>query len=210
MYVMEAQSPTRPRRARGSLTPDEILDAAEAVAARTGEPLTVRAVAAELGASAMALYRYFPTKDDLVDALIDRVLERVPAPSPGDWLDELRELALAHARVLAEHPWAIAPLFASPSPGVGAAILGERFLAILARGGLTGEAAVAAFTGILALNYGRTAFAAGDGPVDLPPLPAEHFPHSAASAAALAGYAGDANYRRVLDLMLDGIRASAA
>ncbi len=206
---MEAQSPSRPRRARGSLTPDEILDAAEAVAVRTGEPLTVRAVAAELGSSAMALYRYFPTKDDLVDALIDRVLQRVPAPSPGAWHDELRELALAHGRILAEHPWAIGPLFASPSPGVGAATLGERFLGILARGGLTGEPAVAAFTGILALNYGRTAFTAGGEAPELPPLPAAHFPHSAASAAALAGYAGHANYRRALELLLDGIRGAA-
>ncbi len=132
----------------------KILDAAETVAARTGEPLTVR--------------------------------------------------------ILTEHPWAIGPLFASPSPGIGAATLGERFLGILARGGLTGEPAVAAFTGILALNYGRTAFTAGGEAPELPPLPAARFPHSAASAAALAGYAGDANYRRALELLLDGIRGAAS
>jgi len=203
---MKAQE-ERTRRKRGSLTDEEILNAAENVAASSEDAITMRAVAARLGASPMALYRYFPTKEDLVDSLVDRVLQRVPVPIAGDWEQRLRQLSLAHGRVLADHPWAIGPLFASPSPGIGAARLGESFLAILAEGGLKGHDGVAAFTAVLALNYGRTAFGVTAIDDELPPLPAEHFPHSAASAAALASYASQGNYEGALDLLLAGIGA---
>jgi|GEM_PF-1806192 len=199
----------RQRRARGSLTVEEILDAAERVAVADPRPLTIRAVATELGSSPMALYTYFATKDELGDALIDRVLRRVPEPGPGQWRDQLRELALAHGATLIENRWAIPMLFNSPAPGMGAARLGEVYLGILARGGITGEDAVAAFSGIIAINYGRTAFAAVEHDQELPALPAELFPHSAANAAAFAAYASQANYERALDLVLEGIAALA-
>jgi AcrR family transcriptional regulator len=208
MYNMTAQ-PQRQRRARGSLTVEEILDAAERVARSDPRPLTIRAVATELGSSPMALYTYFSTKDELADALIDRVLRRVPIPQAGEWRDQLCELALSHGRVLLEHRWAVPMLFNSPSPGVGAARLGEAFLAILAAGGVTGEPAVGAFSAIIAVNYGRTAFAAVDHEEELPPLPGEYFPHSAANWTALAGYASEENYRRVLDIVIDGVALSA-
>jgi AcrR family transcriptional regulator len=203
----EQHEPTR--RKRGSLTAEEILDAAERVAATGIDSLTVRAVAARLGASPMALYRYFPTKDALVEALLDRVLARIPLPQQGPWDRELRELALAHSRTLAMHPWAVGPLFAHPSPGMSTLRLGEVFLGILARGGLVGEDAVGAFGAVLALNFGRAAFAASAPDSGLPPVDPGAFPHTAASSAALAGYASDAMHARALDLLLAGIGASA-
>jgi AcrR family transcriptional regulator len=188
-----ASQPTRPRRSRGSLTPTEILAAAEIVAARSTDPLTIRAVATELGASPMALYRYFPTKDDLVDALLDAVLERIDWPPPADWLTELRGLALAHARLLAEHPWAVVPLFESPSPGAGATAIGERYLEILGRGGITGSDAIAAFSGILALTYGGMAFIVRTNGND--------------ERSDLRAYTNDDNYRRALEIFLSGLSA---
>jgi len=208
MYDMTPQ-PQRQRRARGSLTVEEILDAAERVAVADPRPLTIRAVATELGSSPMALYTYFATKDELADALIDRVLRRVPIPEAGQWLTDLRALALAHGKTLMDHRWAVPMLFNSPSPGMGAARLGEAYLEILSRGGVTGHEAVSAFSAIVALNYGRTAFAAIDHEQELPAPPAELFPHTAASWAAMAGYASQENYESVLDLVIGGIEASA-
>ena len=107
----------RTRRPRGSLTPDAILDAAEEVAAQGFDALTMRAVAARLGAVPMALYNHFATKDRLVDALLDRVLGRFePEPATEDWAEDLRRFARAHRRLLARHPWAVAPLFTQPTP----------------------------------------------------------------------------------------------
>src|SRR5215212_12112112 len=101
--------PHRPRRRRGSLTPDLILDEAEATAAHGFEALSMRAVAARLGAVPMALYNHFATKEQLVDALLDRVLSRfAPGPETGDWVEDLRAFARAHRRLLVEHPWAVA------------------------------------------------------------------------------------------------------
>src|SRR5215207_9303725 len=97
----------RTRRRRGSLSRELILDAAEAVAAEGFGALTMRAVAARLGAVPMALYNHFATKDQLVDALLDRVLSRFePEPATEDWGEDLRRFASAHRRLLVAHPWA--------------------------------------------------------------------------------------------------------
>ena len=79
---MSPSTPSRTRRPRGSLTPDAILDAAEEVAVDGFAALTMREVAARVGAAPMSLYRYYATKDELVDALLDRVLGRLVAPAP--------------------------------------------------------------------------------------------------------------------------------
>ena len=92
----------RTRRPRGSLTPDGILDAAEAVAAQGFEALTMRAVAVRLEAAPMALYNHFATKEQLVDALLDRVLSRFePAPPSDDWIEDLRRSRGARRRLVA-------------------------------------------------------------------------------------------------------------
>jgi len=98
---------------------DLIVDAAEHVAAHDGfAALTLRAVAARLGAAPMALYRYFATKDDLVNALLDRVLGRFEAPAPSaDWVADFRRFAHAHRLVLVHHPGA-GGLLQSSQPGV--------------------------------------------------------------------------------------------
>ena len=151
----------RQRLPRSSVTSEGILDAAEQVSADGFDALTIRAVATEMGSSPMALYRCFATKDDLVDALLDRILGRLDAPEPSDdWAADLAGFARAHRMLLALHPWAIVPLFTHPNPGLNATRIGELALEILNRGGITGGDAVADFCGILALNYGWSAFAA--------------------------------------------------
>jgi AcrR family transcriptional regulator len=72
------------------------------------EALSMRRVAKELGAGTMSLYRYVPSKDDLVELMIDEVLgESVPEPAglSGEWRADLRLLAHDVRRVLRRHPW---------------------------------------------------------------------------------------------------------
>jgi len=182
--------PTESRRARSSLTPDEILGAAERVAAQGFDALTIRAVATELAASPMALYRYFPTKDALVDALLDGALGRIAVPDPtDDWRHDLAAFARAQRAVLEANPWAVIPLFSHPSPGPNAFRVGELAFAILARGGSVGDDAVADFSSILALNYGWCAFG-----TSREKLPQE--------------YGSEAHYERALGHLVTGIAAS--
>lgn len=209
----DVRAAPRSRRPRNTLTMEAILDAAEGVAARGFENLTIRAVATELEASPMALYRHFDTKDELVDALLNRVLGRFcPPPGSARWIDELRDFARRHRELLNGHPWAIGALIGHPYPGPNALPIGETALRILGRGGISGDAAVATFSGIIALNYGWSSFVLARGreaPATLPPAPPE-YPLSLAAAGSLAGYGSTAHYERVLDQLLAGVEAAAA
>ena len=144
MSEVKTSSQDRPRRVRSSVTSDEILLAAEHVARYGFDALTMRAVATQMGASPMALYRYFATKDELIDAMLDRVLGRMDLDAPtDDWLADLSAFAAAHRAVLSDHPWATVPLFTHSNPGINATVIGETALEILARGGISGGEAVA-------------------------------------------------------------------
>jgi AcrR family transcriptional regulator len=210
----------RVRRPRGSLTPDVILDAAEQVAAHGFDALTMRAVAARLSAVPMALYNHFATKEQLVDALLDRVLSRFePQPATDDWAEDLRRFAGAHRRLLVSHPWAVAPLFARPNPGISSVRIGEFALGILRRGGFSDARAVAAFSGIIALNYGWSSFTTArdldpGGPghdvgAILASLSRTEYPLTVDVADEMGAYGSDRHYDFVLDQLLSGLRATA-
>jgi AcrR family transcriptional regulator len=196
-----------------------ILDAAEAVAAQGFDALTMRAVAGRLGAVPMALYNHFATKDQLVDALLDRVLSRFePAAPTDDWVEDLRRFARAHRRLLVAHPWAVAPLFTRPNPGMGAVRIGEIALGILRRGGLSHARAVAALSGLIALNYGWSSFTTArdldpEGPSHdvgamLAMLPQAEYPLTVTVAGEMGAYGSDEHYDFVLDQLLGGFRAA--
>ena len=223
MSTRSPQSPSRPgrkRRPRGSLTPEVILDAAETVAAQGFDALSMRAVAARLGAAPMALYNHFATEELLVDALLDRVLGRFePEPATDDWAEDLRRFARVHRRLLVRHPWAVAPLFTQPNPGMSSVRIGELALGILRRGGFSGARAVAAFSGIIALNYGWSSFTTArdldpGGPSHdvgamLAQLPRTHYPLTVDVAGEMGAYGSDHHYDFVLDQLLSGLRATA-
>jgi AcrR family transcriptional regulator len=210
----------RPRRPRGSLSRALILDAAEDVAQQGFAALTLRAVATRLEAAPMALYRHFATKEELINALLDRVLGRFAAEPPSDdWVDDLRRFARAHRQLLDQHPWALAGLFSHPNPGLNATIIGEVALEILSRARLANDSVVATFSGLLALNYGWSAFASARDALPanaaaqvrqaLAALPRAEVPHPAAVAEELAGYASDRHYELVLDQIIVGVRSAA-
>jgi AcrR family transcriptional regulator len=206
----------RRRRTRNSLTLDAILDAAEAAAQDGFESLTIRAVATRLESSPMGLYRYFSTKEELVAALLDRVLGRIRLnPKGPDWVEDLVLFARRHRELLTEHPWAIAPLIRNPYPGPNVLPIGEHALEILRRAGMTGERAVALFSGIIALNYGWSSFAVaraasnpGGEALTLPAAPSQ-YPETVAVAEPMSRYGSDAHYELALAALLGGIEASS-
>jgi len=222
MSEVKTSSQDRPRRVRSSVTSDEILLAAEHVARAGFDALTMRAVATQMGASPMALYRYFATKDELIDAMLDRVLGRMDLDAPtDDWLADLSAFAAAHRAVLSDHPWATVPLFTHSNPGINATVIGETALEILARGGIRGADAVATFCGILALNYGWFAFStardATRTSVDpeavlaasLSMVPADRFPLTLSVADELSNYGSDGHYRFALGQLIAGVGVTA-
>jgi AcrR family transcriptional regulator len=109
-----------------SLDLETVVDAALSVADDAGlEAVSLRRVASRLGVTPMALYRYVESKDDLLDALADRLYESLTLPaSDADWWEGLAELARSTRRLLLARPWA-APLFARPLAGPHADALDE-------------------------------------------------------------------------------------
>ncbi len=72
--------PLLPQRARGRVRVAAILDAASRLfAERRYEAVTMTAVAAASGTAIGSLYRFFPTKEVLADALLERFGARIEA-----------------------------------------------------------------------------------------------------------------------------------
>ena len=70
-------SDTRQRRDRGSISADEILNGAFEVAAQVSiDNLSMPVLAKHLDVGVTSIYWYFRRKDDLLDAMTDRALER--------------------------------------------------------------------------------------------------------------------------------------
>ncbi|MFJ9031547.1 TetR/AcrR family transcriptional regulator [Streptomyces sp. NPDC102274] len=74
---------------------------------------SMRRLAAELGVTAMSLYWYVDTKDDLLELALDSVFGEVRVPDmtdeDADWRDQLRELATSYRELLVRHHW-VSPL----------------------------------------------------------------------------------------------------
>ncbi|MGP4000047.1 TetR/AcrR family transcriptional regulator [Streptomyces sp. 8N706] len=70
---------------------------------------SMRRLAAELGVTAMSVYWYVDTKDDLLELALDSVTGEVSLPEgdggEGDWREQLRHMATEHRRLLVSHPW---------------------------------------------------------------------------------------------------------
>jgi AcrR family transcriptional regulator len=115
--------PTARERVRAELTA-EITDAARRQLASVGAAgLSLRAVARELGMASSALYRYFPSRDDLLTRLIIDGYDElgVAAEAADDPGRPARERWLAVCRAVRDwarkHPHEYALLYGSPVPG---------------------------------------------------------------------------------------------
>jgi AcrR family transcriptional regulator len=112
-------------RVRAELT-REIVEAARRHLATEGAAgLSLRAVARELGMASSALYRYYPSRDDLLTALIidayDAIGERVETAEAAvkrtDHLERWRAACSAVRDWAHEHPWEYALIYGSPVVG---------------------------------------------------------------------------------------------
>jgi AcrR family transcriptional regulator len=114
---------TARERARAELT-QEILTSAREQLATVGAPgLSLRAVARDLGLASSALYRYFPSRDDLLTRLIIEGYDALGAAAegadePGRAPRERWGAVCAAVRGWAlAHPHEYALLYGSPVPG---------------------------------------------------------------------------------------------
>ena len=113
---------------------EQVVSAAIALADEVGlETVSLRRVADRLAVTPMALYRHVAGKDDLLDAMADRLYGELDLPAPGEpWWDALAGLARSTREALLERPWSV-PLFVRPLAGPHGRALDETL-----RGALVG------------------------------------------------------------------------
>ncbi|GAA1976514.1 TetR/AcrR family transcriptional regulator [Kitasatospora viridis] len=120
----------RPAHSRASI-------AAAAVALADAEGLdavTMRRIAAELGAGTMSLYTYVPKKEQLLDLMLDAITAELelPAAPSGDWRADLHALARGQLALVRRHGWAASAIRTRPSFGPNGLKFTEYFLGALA------------------------------------------------------------------------------
>lgn len=131
------------RGPRAAFTPDEVVLVAMKIADDEGHlgAVTMQAVAGSLGLTTMAVYRYFPNKEALYDAIIDAGMGQPPEPSdpPDHWRAEITRWAHAKRAMLCARPWlAELPFVAAPHGPNWLAWL-EGLASPLSRAGFAGE-----------------------------------------------------------------------
>ncbi|MER7674399.1 TetR family transcriptional regulator [Kitasatospora sp. NPDC096128] len=217
---------------RGRLSRPLVLEAAVALVDREGlAALTMRRLAAELGVESMALYRYTPGKEALLDGLTEAYFTEIntrlrtaagDGPHRTGWRTELRRIAQAFSVVAHAHP-EILPLVATrplavpvsrrPAPALA---LTEHILAVLGRAGFDDATALTIYRTFVAWNLGcllvdkRQVVDNPDEPdpvlrLGLHRLPAADYPRLRALVPRFADFDDRAEMLAGLDSLLDGM-----
>ncbi|WP_046507763.1 TetR/AcrR family transcriptional regulator [Streptomyces odonnellii] len=119
---------------------------------------SMRRLAAELGVTAMSLYWYVDTKDDLLELALDRVFGEVRVPDltddATDWRDQLRELTASYRTVLVRHPW-VSPLIGKYlNIGPHSTAFSAAVQAVVRRTGLAPHGQMGAISAVFQFVYG--------------------------------------------------------
>lgn len=221
----------RERPARGprpGLSLQRIVDVAVRIAVSDGlGAVSMARVAADLGASTMALYRYVAGKDELLLLMIDTANGPPPGPSGADegWRAGMARWAWAQHAAARRHPWAVrVPIGGPPSTPNQVGWL-ERGLDCLRETGLTGAEKLSVILlvsgyvrneAIIAADIADAVRAAGSGTEIMPAYrkllerltDADRFPaiHAVIASGALdRDDAPDDEFVFGLDRVLDGI-----
>lgn len=87
---------------------EQIVKTAVDIADKDGlAAVSMNRIATELGFTAMSLYRYIPSKDDLLLLMLDAACD-IPLPPerpPSEWRESMREYVMATIDVFRHHPW---------------------------------------------------------------------------------------------------------
>jgi AcrR family transcriptional regulator len=113
----------RPGQRPGRLTREKISAAALSIADAEGfEAVSMRRIAARLGASTMSLYHYVHTKADLVALMDDALMGEILVPEgqlPREWREAISAIAHRTRDAFARHPWGLLSMQGAP-PGPNA------------------------------------------------------------------------------------------
>ncbi|WP_205873541.1 TetR/AcrR family transcriptional regulator [Mycobacterium camsae] len=134
------------RRAYGELDRAQVVSSLHTLARRVGvQQVTMRELAAELGAAVPSVYYHVPGKQAALDLLAESVLADIPVPQTGPWDARLAQLYCAAREVMLAVP-GIAGILQTRGGGERARRLDRLSRSLLADAGLTKNVAAAAHT----------------------------------------------------------------
>lgn len=188
----------------------------------------MRRLGEELGRDPMALYRYTPSRDALLDGVAEHVLDQLEIPTDGsDWRNELRRIAHDFRGLALAHPHAV-PLLVTrpPMTPLGLRPLGtlrplERILELLTNAGFPPPDALHVYRTYFGFLFGSILNEMQERGTDaeeseyllrlgLHRLPAEDFPHLRSLATELLHFDGAAELDLGLKVLLIGLEAQLA
>lgn len=135
----------------------DIAAAGIAIAGAEGiDAVSMRRVAAEIGAGTTSLYRYVRSKEELLDLMADAALGQEEPPAPGaDWAAGLGEIARRNRAVLLRYPWLTALSPGRPALGPNSLSWLEATFQIAARPDLTADDTLAVVGTVLTFVRGH-------------------------------------------------------
>lgn len=182
------------------------------------DALSMRKLGLACAVEAMAIYHHFPSKEALIDSMIDSVHAEITAPKlHDDWKPALRQRAVSAVIAVSNHRWA-APLMESrQNPGTASMQLIDATVGCLRTAGFSVEMVAHTLSVVDAYTFGfaqqlrpaeTTEQSAQMGLDILAHFPFDAYPHVGELVTrhvVTAGYRTMEEFYYGLDLILDGI-----
>jgi len=217
--------PTTRQPHREPITVELVLQTSLEIIDRDGaEGLSMRRLGHALGRDPMTLYRYAPSRDALLDGVVELVLVQLVVDTEDrDWIGQLRTVARAYRVLALNHPRVVPLLVTRPlATPLGLRPLGtlrplEALLELLTRAGFTDVDALHVYRSFIGFLHGHLLdelqeLVDNHDETDellrlgLQRLPLREFPLLRGLAPALAAYDGTAELERGLDILLSGLQ----
>lgn len=201
----------RPR----SLSLRQVAEVSLALIDREGLPaLSMRSVAAELGMTAMSLYRYIEGRKEIERLVVELVLSGVAlaVPEGPGWKETISVLCGRIRSAVAAHPAVVPLLLVHRQATEGSQRIGEELLSALTNAGFDGERRVVAFRMLLsyligALQVEHLGPLSGVGTKALAALPETDYPILAKTAQAAQSVPAEREFMAGLEIVLSGLDA---
>ncbi|MGW3724701.1 TetR/AcrR family transcriptional regulator [Streptomyces sp. NPDC000851] len=118
---------------------------------------SMRRLAAELNVTAMSVYWYVDTKDDLLELALDAAYGELRLPDPDadeDWRDQLRALATEYRALLVRHPWLLPLAGTYLNIGPNSLAFSRVVQRVIRRTGLPARGVTGAISAVFQFVYG--------------------------------------------------------
>ncbi|WP_156390911.1 MULTISPECIES: TetR/AcrR family transcriptional regulator [unclassified Nocardioides] len=220
-----------PSSPKERLTVERIVDAAMDLMAEQGyDAVSMRSLAKALDTGPASLYAHVASKEEVDQLVLDRISAElvVPAPDPGRWDEQLRQVMRDMLALYRRHPGSARAAIGMIPSGTGALRTMEGLLAICDAGGISPQASAwfcdlaAAYVSAIAVEEAIWVQRANSTPPGEEPdhpaideqlrammeaLPAAEFPLVTSMAAVMTAGDGDDRFEFGIAVLVAGLRA---